>query len=185
MALKLKAVERQQYVGKYAGTYRYQLSAEQYNTLDSDKVCAEAALRSGVNKHIMLVAFGALAEVISAWMTEGHNVAVPGMGHLRFGVKAKSVADVNDVASSLIYRRRIIYQPTADIKQMLADTNIEITCYDRNGKIVKRSTAESTEVEDPETDSGDNEGTDPDTGGTTTDPDTGGDDNENGDDFGV
>lgn len=181
MSLKLKAVERLQYVGKYAGSYRYQLTPEQYNTLDSDKVCAEAALRSGVNKHIMLVAFGALAEVISAWMTEGHNVAVPGMGHLRFGVKAKSVADVNDVASSLIYRRRIIYQPTSDLKQTLADTNIEITCYDRNGNVVKRSTAESTDIEDP-----DSETTDPDSGGTTTDPDTGGDDNtEGGDDFGV
>ena len=34
-------------------------------------------------------------EVIKAWATEGHSVAIPGHGTMRFGLSAKSVADVN------------------------------------------------------------------------------------------
>ena len=33
MAIKLKAKEQKQYVGKYAGTYRYVMSTELYNKL--------------------------------------------------------------------------------------------------------------------------------------------------------
>ena len=32
-------------------------------------------------------------EVIKAWATEGHSVALPGLGTMRFGLSAKSVAD--------------------------------------------------------------------------------------------
>ena len=30
--------------------------------------------------------------VIKAWATEGHSVAIPGLGTMRFGLRAKSVA---------------------------------------------------------------------------------------------
>ena len=47
MALKVKAKERLQKVGKYAGTYRYVMLPELYSALSKDKVIKEAALRSG------------------------------------------------------------------------------------------------------------------------------------------
>ena len=52
---------------------------------------------------------------------------------------------------SLISSRRIIFTPTQDLKDELADTAIQITCYDRNGEIVKRVTsADAGTVEDSE-----------------------------------
>ena len=50
MALKVKAKERLQKVGKYAGTYRYTMIPELYSALTQDKVIHEAAVRSGVSK---------------------------------------------------------------------------------------------------------------------------------------
>ncbi len=47
MAIKVKAVERQ-LVGKDAGSYRFMLQAEIYNTLPAQKVISEAAVRSGI-----------------------------------------------------------------------------------------------------------------------------------------
>ena len=44
MALKVKAKERLQKVGKYAGTYRYVMLPELYSALSKDKVIKEAAL---------------------------------------------------------------------------------------------------------------------------------------------
>jgi hypothetical protein len=43
-----------------------------------------------------------------------------------------------------------------DLKDELADTAIQITCYDRNGEVVKRVTSTSGEVEDPENENGEN-----------------------------
>ena len=154
MALKVKAKEQYQNIGKYAGTFRYVMMPELYTALAQDKVIKEAALRSGVSRGVMQACWDAAGEVIKAWATEGHSVALPGLGTMRFGLRAKSVANVNDVKTSLITTRRIIFTPDVDLKDELANTAIQITCYDRNGDEVKRVTsADDGEVEDNETNS--------------------------------
>ena len=71
---------------------------------------------------------------------------------MRFGLRSKSVENVNDVKASLITSRRIIFIPSVDLKDELAKTAVQITCYDRNGELVKRVTTDAGEVEDPEGD---------------------------------
>ena len=157
MALKVKAVERKIKFSKDEndpGVYRYVMSPELYIALSQAKVIREAALRSGVSQGVMKACWDAAGEVIKAWATEGHSVALPGLGTMRFGLRAKSVEKVEDVKTGLISSRRIIFTPTQDLKDELADTAIQITCYDRNGEIVKRVTsADAGTVEDPEGDS--------------------------------
>ena len=151
MALKVKAKEQYQNIGKYANTYRYVMMPELYTALAQDKVIKEAALRSGVSRGVMQACWDAAGEVIKAWATEGHSVALPGLGTMRFGLRAKSVEDVNKVKTSLIKSRRIIFTPSVDLKDELAATAIQITCYDRNGEEVKRVTSsDDGTVEDPE-----------------------------------
>ena len=155
MSLKVKATEKLQKIGTYAGEYRYVMMAELYTALNQDKVIREAALRSGVSQGVMKACWDAAGQVIQAWATEGHSVALPGLGTMRFGLRAKSVADVNDVKSSLIKSRRIIFTPSQDLKDELANTSIIISCYDRNGKEVKRVTSSDPgTVEEPDNTSG-------------------------------
>ena len=170
MALKVKAKEREIKIGKNPGVYRYVMLPELYSTLDQDKVIKEAALRSGVTEGVMQACWDGAGKVIKAWATEGHSVALPGLGTMRFGLRAKAVENVNDVKTSLIKTRRIIFTPTQDLKDELADTAIQITCYDRNGEIVKRVTsADAGTVEDPESDSNgtENQGSSSQTGNNT------------------
>ena len=150
MALKVKAQEKLQKIGTHAGKYRYIMMPELYSNLSQDKVIKEAALRSGVSKGIMQACWDAAGEVIKAWATEGHSVALPGLGTMRFGLRAKSVEKVDEVKAGLITSRRIIFTPDVELKDELAQTAIQITCYDRDGKEVKRVTSTSGEVEDPE-----------------------------------
>ena len=150
MALKVKAQEKLQKIGTHAGKYRYIMMPELYTSLSQDKVIKEAALRSGVSKGIMQACWDAAGEVIKAWATEGHSVALPGLGTMRFGLRAKSVEKVDEVKAGLITSRRIIFTPDVDLKDELANTAVQITCYDRDGKEVKRVTSTSGEVEDPE-----------------------------------
>ena len=149
MALKVKAVERLLKFDKNdPGSYRYVLKPELYTSLDQKKVIREAALRSGVSQGVMKACWDAAGEVIKAWATEGHAVALPGLGSMRFGLRSKSVEKVEDVKTGLITSRRIIFTPSVDLKDELATTGILITCYDRTGKEVKRVTSTSGEVED-------------------------------------
>ena len=167
MALKVKAQEKLQKIGTYAGKYRYIMMPELYTSLSQEKVIKEAALRSGVSKGIMQACWDAAGEVIKAWATEGHSVALPGLGTMRFGLRAKSVEKVDEVKAGLITSRRIIFTPAVELKDELAGTAIQITCYDRDGKEVKRVTSTSGEVEDPENDQPTNSGGNQGGGGNT------------------
>ena len=168
MAIKVKAVERNVSFDKNSEKWAYVLQADLYNKLSQSKVIQEAALRSGIAKGAINAAWDAIGEVIKAWATEGHSVAVPGLGTMRFGLRSKSIADVNKVGSDLITTRRVIFTPNVEIKEELAKTSINITCYDRNGDIVKRVTSsDDGTVEDPEGgDDNPNGGGDPSTGGS-------------------
>ena len=159
MALKVKAQEKLQKIGTHAGKYRYVMMPEIYTSLSQDKVIKEAALRSGVSKGIMQACWDAAGEVIKAWATEGHSVALPGLGTMRFGLRAKSVATAEEVKAGLISTRRIVFTPTVDLKDELANTAIQITCYDRSGKEVKRVTStDPGTIEDPENQGGNQSG---------------------------
>ena len=177
MALKVKAQEKLVKFSKTdAGVWRYVMMPELYTALAQDKVIKEAALRSGVSRGVMQACWDAAGEVIKAWATEGHSVALPGLGTMRFGLRAKSVEDVNKVKTSLIKSRRIIFTPSVDLKDELASTAIQITCYNRNGEEVKRVTStDDGTVEDPENEGGENGGSE--NGGTNTGGNSGGDNN--------
>ena len=201
MALKVKAIEKNIKFTKNPndpGVWRYVMQPELYIALSQEKVIREAALRSGVSKGVMRACWDAAGEVIKAWATEGHSVALPGLGSMRFGLRAKSVEKVEDVKSSLISARRIIFTPAVDLKDELAGTAVQITCYDRTGKEVKRVTStDDGTIEDPEnTNTGENTNGGENTGGenqggngggTSQGGDNGGGDNgggggDNGDD---
>ena len=152
MAIKVRANERLlKFSNESEGEYRYCLAASIYNTLSASKVVKEAALRSGLSRGVIQASWDAIGDVVANWATEGHSVAIPGLGHMRFGLRSTSVSDVTKVSTDLITSRRVIFTPSTDIKQELHNTSISITCYDRNGNIVKQVTStDPGTVEDPE-----------------------------------
>ena len=137
MGINLKAKEVLIQIGKYAGTYRYVLSPVIYNKLSASKVIQEAAVRSNINRGVLNAAWDAIGSVIQTWATEGHSVAIPGLGTMSFGVKAASASTVEKVSSDLITARKVIFTPSVDIKNELRTTSVSIACYDRDGKLIK------------------------------------------------
>ena len=161
MALKVKAKEKLLKFSKQSeGTWRYVMVPDLYSSLAQDKVIREAALRSGVSQGVMQACWDAAGQVIKAWATEGHSVALPGLGTMRFGLSATAVENVNDVKSGLIKTRRIIFTPSIDLKDELKNTAIVITCYDRNGNEVKRVTSSDDGTVENNEDNGDDNGVD-------------------------
>ena len=132
--------QKQQFVKNGPVTWKYIMHVDQYSKLDQQKVLEEAAAHSGIAKGALKGAWDAIGEVIKNWVTEGHSVTIPGLGSIRFGVRAQAVEDVNDVAKSLITSRRVIFTPNVEIVNALKATSVQITCIDKDGNIVKRTT---------------------------------------------
>ncbi|MCR5364544.1 MAG: chitobiase/beta-hexosaminidase C-terminal domain-containing protein [Prevotella sp.] len=149
--IHIKAKQQNVSFEKNVEKLAFVLSANLYNTLEADKVIEEAAKRSGISAGVIKAAWDAAGEVIRTWATEGHNVPLPGLGSMRFGVRSKSVQNIEDVKTSLISARRVVFIPSKEVKDELQNTKISITCYDKDGNIVKRVTSTDTnDVEDPE-----------------------------------
>lgn len=155
MGIKVKAIERNVAFSKDAkdAKWAYVMQPELYGQLDIDKVVNQAAVTSGLNEGMLRASLYAYGQVVITWATEGHSIPIPGLGTMRFGLRSNAVDDVKKVKSSLITSRRVIYTPSVEIKKALAETSVSITCYDRNGKLVR--TVDSDDKNDVE-DTGDN-----------------------------
>ena len=150
MAIKVIAQRREVKLGKNPGM-KFVMRPDLYIPIQEKKVFSEASTHSGISAGVIKAAWDAAGEVIRTWATEGHSVPLPGLGTMRFGLRSESVADVNDVASKLITSRRIVFTPSVDLKNELKQTSVAITCYNRNGEVVKRVTStDDAEVEDNE-----------------------------------
>ncbi|MBR1902095.1 MAG: DNA-binding protein [Bacteroidaceae bacterium] len=149
MAIKVIAQRRVLKIGKNPGVKKFVMRPELYTPIQEKKVFKEASVRSGISVGAMKAAWDAAGEVIKAWATEGHSVPLPGLGTMRFSVRSKAVEDLEDVKTSLISTRRIVFTPSVDVKEELAETSIQITCLDEDGTILKRVTSDDGgEVED-------------------------------------
>jgi len=150
MAIKVIAQRREVKIGKNPGK-KFVMRPDLYTPMQEKKVFTEASTHSGISAGVIKAAWDAAGEVLRTWATEGHSVPLPGLGTMRFGLRAKAVEKLEDVKSSLISTRRIVFTPTVDLKEELKDTAIQITCYDRTGKEVKRVTStDDGSIEDPE-----------------------------------
>ena len=150
MAIKVIAQRREVKLGKNPGK-KFVMRPDLYIPIQEKKVFAEASTHSGISAGVIKAAWDAAGEVIRTWATEGHSVPLPGLGTMRFGVRSKAVADLEDVKANLITTRRIIFTPNVDVKDELKNTAIQITCLDEDGNVLKRVTSgDSGEIEDSE-----------------------------------
>ena len=168
MAIKVIAQRREVKLGKNPGK-KFVMRPDLYIPIQEKKVFAEASTHSGISAGVIKAAWDAAGEVLRTWATEGHSIPLPGLGTMRFGVRSKAVENLDDVKTSLITVRRIIFTPNVDLKDELKNTSIQITCLDEDGNVLKRVTSgDSGAVEDDETgDSTSTDNTGTQTGGST------------------
>ena len=174
MAIKVIAQRRELKIGKKPGK-KFVMRPDLYVPIQEKKVFAEASTHSGISAGVIKAAWDAAGEVIRTWATEGHSIPIPGLGTMRFGVRSKAVENLEDVKTSLISVRRIIFTPSVDVKEELKNTSIQITCLDEEGNVLKRVTSgDSGDIEDTE-----NTNAPSGNGGTTGGGNTGGNTGDN------
>ena len=148
------AQRREVKLGKNPGM-KFVMRPDLYVPIAEKKVFAEASTHSGISSGVIKAAWDAAGEVIRTWATEGHSIPLPGLGTMRFGVRSKAVANLEDVKTNLISVRRIIFTPNVEVKDELKNTSIQITCLDEDGNVLKRVTSgDSGDIEDNENENG-------------------------------
>ena len=160
MSIKVIAQRREVKLGKNPGM-KFVMRPDLYIPIAEKKVFAEASTHSGISAGVIKAAWDAAGEVLRTWATEGHSVPLPGLGTMRFGVRSKAVENLEDVKTSLITTRRIVFTPSVDVKDELKNTSIQITCLDEDGNVLKRVTSsDSGDIEDgdDENEGGENNG---------------------------
>ena len=101
MAIKVIAQRREVKLGKNPGK-KFVMRPDLYIPIQEKKVFAEASTHSGISAGVIKAAWDAAGEVIRTWATEGHSIPLPGLGTMRFGVRSKAVAELEDVKTNLI-----------------------------------------------------------------------------------
>ena len=176
MSIKVIAQRRELKIGKNPGAKRFVMRPDLYSAIAEKKVFTEAATHSGISAGVIKAAWEAAGAVIRTWATEGHSGPVPGLGTMRFGVRAKAVEKLDEVRTGLITTRRIVFTPSVDVKDELKNTSIQITCLDEDGTVLKRVTSgDSGDIEDPENENQNGNG-----GTNTNQPSNGGGGNTGG-----
>ena len=154
MAIKVIAQRREVKLGKNPGM-KFVMRPDLYVPIAEKKVFQEASTHSGISSGVIKAAWDAAGEVIRTWATEGHSIPLPGLGTMRFGVRSKAVANLEDVKTNLISVRRIIFTPNVEVKDELKNTSIQISCLDEDGNVLKRVTSgDSGDIEDNENENG-------------------------------
>ena len=162
MAIRVIAQRRLLKIGKNPGVKKFVMRPDLYTPIQEKKVFAEASTHSGISAGVIKAAWDAAGEVIRTWATEGHSIPLPGLGTMRFSVRSKAVEDLEDVKTSLISTRRIVFTPSVDVKDELKNTSIQITCLDEDGNVLKRVTSgDSGDIEDNENNENGNGNTNP------------------------
>ena len=138
MALNINSKLTTIKLGPHKDEEMYVMKVNHYNTLNAEKVIQYASDTSNIPKAVLRASWEALGSAITAWTLEGHIVEIPGLGNIRAEVRAKAQSRAEDVSESDIFRRKLLLTPTKEIKDALNATPVNITCYDRDGNVIKR-----------------------------------------------
>ncbi len=128
-------------VGEHKGEDMYVMKMHHGTTIDADSLIRRAS-KCGIPEAALIGACVALKEAIMAATLNGHTVEIPGIGFIRAELRAKAQTDPNMVSMDDIIRRKFAFIPSKEMKEGLNTADLEIACYDKNGKVVRKSAKE-------------------------------------------
>ena len=110
-----------------------------------------AAENSLINEGHLYAAMAAITQAFRNFLFMGHPVQLPKVGIFRFAIKAKASENMEEAGVEQIYRRRINYLPTTELRKALNEIHLEKLQQD----IVDDTNADNKESQDGDNNGGD------------------------------
>lgn len=136
--LVLKSKQQPIKVGAHKGEDMYVMKVDHYSTMSAEDVLVYASQISGIQEGHLKPAWGAIGDALLYFALQGHIVEIPGLGNIRAEIHAHARKLPSEVSTKDVYRRKFLLMPNKKLKKQLDSARLEITCYDKTGREVKR-----------------------------------------------
>lgn len=104
----------------------YVIRNDNYTLISNNEFISAVQRNSGLDAHIVQAASDAIAKEFQNLLLNGHAVTVPGLGIFRFALNAKAKATQEEAGASAVYRKKILYRPTKELKVGLSKIALEM-----------------------------------------------------------
>lgn len=94
----------------------YVTRAITYSRITKDMLLARAAANTGIRRGTLYAAMDAVINEFQNFLLNGHSVELPLLGTFAFGIKAKISDTREDAGAEKVYRRRLIFRPSPELK---------------------------------------------------------------------
>ena len=108
----------------------YVTRAVRYSTIDKDQLVEHASADTGVNEAQLVAGHKALMQEIRQLVLNGHSVQLGDMGTLQFSIRCKTVENKEDLSTDLVKARRIVFHPSARLRDELKRVKFETVVAD-------------------------------------------------------
>ena len=108
-------------IQKSLGRRRMVTRTERYSTIGSDLIVARCAQVAGVKENTVRSGILGLKEAIRYFVVNGHHIDLGPLGSLRLRIKAKAVAQAEQVDASLVSKITIGYRPSKKVAEIISN----------------------------------------------------------------
>ena len=116
----------------------YVTRAVQHGNIDGDSFLEAVNRNSNLDRHIVYSAAEAISKEFKNFLMNGFSVTVPGIGIFSYGIKAKAAATAEEAGAGKVYRRKINYRPTVELKnlakQVKLTSNVVVATDEEEGE---------------------------------------------------
>lgn len=121
---KIKVQVKKQHC-EVAGGSGYVTRSLRYTRITAREVVDYAAQNSGINRGQLMAAMYALEQSFENFLFNGHSVEFAEIGTFRVSVKAKMGETAEEAGSAAVYKRKIVYLPSVQLKRSLERITVE------------------------------------------------------------
>ena len=93
--------------------------------IDEKTLIERAAENSLIHPGHLYAAMQAVTQTFRNFLFTGHSVQFPNVGVFRFGINAHASEQMEDGGVAQVYRLKILYRPTSDLRQALNSIQLE------------------------------------------------------------
>lgn len=101
-----------------------------YSRISSDELIDSAARNSAIPKGHVGASCEAVMNEFQNYLLNGHSVEIPHLGTFRLSVSCKSVDKAEDVSANNIYRKKVLFAPSPNLKRLLRSCSFEMQDVD-------------------------------------------------------
>lgn len=103
----------------------YVTRAANYSMITPDEVLDFAEKNSGMTRETLSGAMAVVVRTFETFLMNGHSVQLPELGTFRFSISCKAVDNAEDISTTNVRSRKIIFTPSKRVRNAMRQVSLE------------------------------------------------------------